>query len=233
MITDSDLVAALTASLLPQGVAVAAQIVAPPKGDPPEVEASAVQRAIPQRRAEFHSGRDAARRAMVHLGVTPQPVPMANDRAPVWPEGLVGSITHADGMCIAAVALSTTLAGIGIDLEPAAPLPRELIAEVTTPPERTWLQDQPEAERGLMARLIFSAKEAAYKAQYPLSQSLFGFDGMTLHIDRDTARFTARFTAPQGPFARGQTLAGRYVHAAGVLVTAVTIGHDAARGNRE
>lgn len=78
-----------------------------------------------------------------------------------------------------------------------------------------------------MAKLIFSAKEAAYKAQYPLSGMLFGFEMLELSIDRDACCFTASFQSAQGPFAKGAVLAGSYVHAAGLLVTGVAVGHSA------
>lgn len=77
-----------------------------------------------------------------------------------------------------------------------------------------------------MAKLIFSAKEATYKAQYPLSGALFGFDAIELSIDREACRFDARFLQSQGPFAAGTVLAGSFIHAAGLLVTALTVGHS-------
>ena len=58
-------------------------------------------RAVPQRRREFFAGRLAAHRAMEALGHLPEPVPMGQDRAPVWPQGLVGSISHGAGACAA------------------------------------------------------------------------------------------------------------------------------------
>lgn len=226
MSADSELVAALASGILPRSVSVAAKHPGLPLGEIPIAEAEAVEAAVLRRRVEFHAGRDAARRAMQAAGHAHAPIPMAPDRAPIWPDGLVGSITHTNAMCLAVVAPATALAGIGIDLEHAEALPSDLLEEVTTSSERDWLRTQPTAERGVMARLIFSAKEAAYKAQYPISRRLFGFETFEVDIDRATCAFTARFTSAHPPFVQDQKLAGFYHHAAGVLVTAVTIGHD-------
>ena len=83
-------------------------------------EAAAVARAIPKRRGEFAQGRSAARAAMGLLGHPPMAIPAGSDRAPIWPKGLVGSITHTNGLC--AAALSQNAAALGIDAEQAVPL---------------------------------------------------------------------------------------------------------------
>lgn len=224
---DPALVTALASSVLPAGVAVAARDPRrmPAAADPHE--ALSLHNAVPRRLAEFHAGRAAARGAMAELGHPSRPVLVGADRAPVWPDGLTGSISHTAHACVAAVGLRRDWAGIGVDLEDATPLDPLLVAEVCTRAERIWLGAQPSAERGLMAKLIFSAKEAAYKAQYPLSGQLFGFDVLELSIDREACRFNASFLSAQGTFAKGAVLAGSYVHAAGLLVTGVTVGHSA------
>ncbi len=223
MSPDPVLVRALAASVLPQGLAIAVRDprLMPQDADPEE--GAALKAAVPRRVAEFHAGRAAARAAMSELGLLPRPVPMGPDRAPIWPEGVAGSISHTAQVCVAAVGRSADWAGIGIDLEPAEPLDPLLVGEICNRAERTWLGTQPAAERGLMAKLIFSAKEAAYKAQYPVSRKLFGFDVIEVRLDRENSRFTAEFKVEQGPFAVGSTLRGAYAHAAGVLVTGVAL----------
>ena len=223
---DPALVAALTREILPQGLGVAA-------GDPacmPSVvdpsEARVISAAVECRKIEFHAGRAAAHAAMTALDMPSQPVLMADDRAPIWPEGITGSISHSQTACVAAVGTTSEWAGIGVDLEEAAPLDPLLIVEVCTKAERQWLGQQPVGERGLMAKLIFSAKEATYKAQYPVTGRLFGFEGVELSIDRKRSRFEACFRTTQGRFAAGEILHGRYAHAAGLLVTGVAIRHS-------
>lgn len=151
-------------------------------------ERAAVARAMPSRRAEFAGGRLVARRAMAALGLPPRAVPAGADRAPRWPEGVVGSITHHGGLCLAIVGRSEAWRAIGIDLERDAELSPEITAQVATEAELSALAPLP---RGRAAARVFSAKEAAYKAQYPLTRCLIGFDAMTAHLPDGGMRMCA------------------------------------------
>lgn len=175
---------------------------------------------IPARRAEFSAGRAAAHAAMRGLGLPPLPVLAQADRSPLWPDGLCGSISHDRAHCLAAVARTADLAGIGLDLEPDTPLSTDLWDSVLLPVEVDWLIAQPHP--GLMAKVMFSAKEAAYKAQYPQSKTLFGFEAMEISVSGDDA-FTATFRQSVPGFAAGDRLAGRYVLAEGRILTVVTL----------
>jgi 4'-phosphopantetheinyl transferase EntD len=149
-------------------------------------EADAIAHAIPKRRTEFAAGRSAARTALAELGREPCAIPQGPDRAPLWPAGLTGSIAHCDNCCIAAVADGAHLRSLGIDIEPATQLASDLTAIICTKQELDWLDRHPDA--GLAAKMIFSAKEAVYKAQYPLTRQIIGFDAVSLTIDN--GRFT-------------------------------------------
>lgn len=225
MSADPALVEALTASVLPRGVGIAARDPAILLDAGNALEEGAVQNAVPRRVAEFHAGRAAARAAMVGLSLPPRPIPMGPDRAPIWPEGITGSITHSATACVAAVGLRSDWAGIGVDLEEATDLDPLLVAEICTKAEQRWLGAQPAPERGVLAKLIFSAKEAAYKAQYPTTQLVFGFDSLQITVDRAESRFEAHFLEDLGGFAAGTSLGGAYVYAAGLLVTGVAVDH--------
>lgn len=153
-------------------------------------EARAIARAVDKRRAEFTAGRAAARLAMQRLGLMPQSVPSAPDRSPVWPAGLTGSISHAAGVC--AVVLSRhARAPLGLDIEDPAPLDPELWPLVLTPAELTGLEDLPRDARGAAAKRIFGIKEAAYKAQFPLTGAVIGFQALEVTLDPDPQAQTA------------------------------------------
>ena len=213
---------ALAAPLVGAGVALA---IADPKGDPlqpfPEESACLSSRAVARRRSEFSAGRAAARNAMVKLGIEPRPVLAGDDRAPIWPRGLVGSISHTYNCAMAAVARRGDVESIGIDAEEGTPLEEQLFSAICSVNEQAWLSTQDEP--ALLAKLVFSAKEAAYKCQYPLSGRLFGFDGMELEIDRDAGVFKAVFTADQPPFNRGDAIRGRFAIGSGLIVTAAEL----------
>nr|WP_255670550.1 4'-phosphopantetheinyl transferase superfamily protein [Cognatishimia sp. F0-27] len=150
-----------------------------------EPEDRFVARAIPARRAEFSAGRHAARRALAALERGYDAIPAGPDRAPVWPEGICGSITHSGIWAIACIGSSVRWRGIGIDLEPADPLDGDLIDEVAQPHE---LGGSPDRARA--ARCVFSAKEAVFKAQYPATGLMFGFDGISVDLSAGEARYT-------------------------------------------
>ncbi|MEZ5798312.1 MAG: 4'-phosphopantetheinyl transferase superfamily protein [Paracoccaceae bacterium] len=204
---------ALARRLVPPGVAVAA---ADPGRRYPLLAGEALPRAVPARLDEFSAGRHAARRSLLALGVAVAPIPMAEDRAPVWPAGVSGSITHSRSLCLAAARRGP---GLGLDLEPDEDLPADLWQTILTGQEADWLRGHPEPGRA--ARLAFSAKEAAYKAQYAESRTLFGFD--TLALAFDGAGFTATFRHPIAPFGQGHVLTGRWGRAAGHVLTVVTL----------
>ncbi len=151
-------------------------------------EAAAVAAAIPRRRTEFAAGRRAARSALAELGLAPVAIPQGADRAPVWPENIAGSISHCAQCCVAVAAHCTNRRTIGVDVEPAKALDAGLEEIVCTPPEQAWVATQ--SDPGLAAKMIFSAKEAVYKAQYPLTGKVIGFDAVTLRMTGDSFEVT-------------------------------------------
>lgn len=163
------------ASLFVSGV-VAAELRTP--GDAslllPE-EAESVAHAVPKRIQEFAAGRLCARRALAEFGVTDFPVRMARDRQPLWPELLVGSIAHTTGLCAAVVAERTRVLALGVDTEVAGAAKADLWPTICDPAERAWLDTLQPAERAAAVTLIFSAKEAFYKCQYPLAGEWLNF----------------------------------------------------------
>ncbi|WP_299774365.1 4'-phosphopantetheinyl transferase [uncultured Tateyamaria sp.] len=161
--------------------------VADPKGlanglDP--VEAVATTRMIDKRLREFAAGRAAARRAMQAIDWPPMPVPMRPDRSPCWPAGVEGSISHCNSAAIAVVARSGTIRALGVDMEEAEPLDTDLWDTVLTPDERD------RTDNGLTAKRIFCAKEAVYKAQFPITGQLLGFEDVVVTLKG--TQFTAR-----------------------------------------
>ncbi len=197
-----------------------------PREDHPALlqgERVAVARAVPARRREFAAGRAAARRAMDELGLPPAPVLMGADRAPVWPDDIIGSISHCRTCCLAAVARRGDVQALGLDVEDDTPLEDDLIASICTPSERAWLSTQPRSRAGQWAKVMFSAKEAAYKCQYMLTRRLFGFDGLEIALDPAAGRFEVRFTATVAPFMRNTRLAGRFAIGGGLIVTGMAL----------
>src|SRR5262245_52072688 len=133
-------------------------------------ERAEIEKAIDKRRFEYSSARACAHRAMAQLGVPDAPLLSGPGRDPRWPSGVVGSIAHSKGWCAAAVGRTAEVRALGIDLEPDDPLDPPLWPHVATKRELAWLEAQPEVRRGRAARLLFSAKEAFYKCQFPTTR---------------------------------------------------------------
>jgi len=186
-------------------------------------ERGGTSRMVAKRQLEFTAGRIAARRAMVALGQPAQPVLPGPDRAPIWPDGLVGSLSHCDSLCLCAMAHARDVQSLGVDVEEDIALEPELIDTILTPPERKWLNHQRAGDMARLAKLLFSAKETAYKAQYPLSREVLDFEAIAVLPDLAAGTFAATFTRAVGPFASGTQVAGRFARAHGLILTGLTL----------
>ncbi len=186
-------------------------------------EAACIQRAVEVRKREFTAGRSCARSALAELGIHGHPLLVAEGRAPVWPPGIVGSITHCDGFAAAAVARRWEILGVGIDAEPRVPLDEKLHCLICTPAEREWLHSASGTSLPY-ATLIFSAKEVVHKCIHPLSGTMLDFREVEITVDPTSRRFAAKYIGPNGRRLpdlrrlRGRFVAhGRYLVAGAVL----------------
>jgi len=186
-------------------------------------ERTGTSRMVAKRQREFTAGRIAARRAMVALGHPAQPVLPGADRAPIWPEGLVGSLSHCDSLCLCAMAHARDVRALGVDVEEDTPLEPEMIDTILTAPERKWLNHQRPGDMAKLAKLLFSAKETAYKAQYPLSREVLDFECIAVLPDLAAGTFAATFTRAVGPFASGTQMAGKFARVHGLILTGLTL----------
>jgi 4'-phosphopantetheinyl transferase EntD len=188
-----------------------------------ERESACLRPMAPGRRREFTAGRACAREALRRLGVKGHALLPGVRRAPVWPAGIVGSITHCAGFCAAAVARAERLSGIGLDAEEVRPLPAEIVALVGRADELEELRTgaAPWTRHG--ALLLFSAKESVYKAWYPLTGIELEFTDVRLRFGRDGRGFAAELPDVADDRARSLRIAGNFRSEGGVLLTAATI----------
>ncbi|MGO2111275.1 MAG: 4'-phosphopantetheinyl transferase family protein [Pseudoclavibacter sp.] len=216
-------------------------------------ESRHVEGAVASRRAEFATVRACARLAMGRLGVPDAagtPIVPGRDRAPAWPPGVVGAITHCEGVRAAAVAREGTVASLGIDAEPAEPLSGDVLDLVATRRERAELRglarERPDVP---WARVLFSAKESVFKAWYPLTRAWLGFDECEVDFGVDAAstgnagsragvRSAVSGTFDAFPLMRGLApdgrvlgrFRGRWAIDAGAVLTAVVVPAAGAAG---
>lgn len=190
-------------------------------------ERAAVARAVPERQREFGTVRACARAALGTFGIAPAPLLPGADRAPSWPEGLVGAMTHCTGYRAAAVARATDMHSLGLDAEPNEPVKDPGVVDMVTLPEERaqFPRLRALAPEVCWDRLMFSAKESVYKAWYPLTRRWLDFDEAHITLDPTDATFTARLLVP-GPVVDGAPLTsfkGRWLVASGLVVTAIAV----------
>lgn len=189
-------------------------------------EARIVRNAIETRRREFTTARMCAREALEALGFHPVQILQDERRAPIWPDGVVGSITHCTGFRAAAVARSTAVRSLGIDAEPRSPLPDGVADLVLTSAERTTLRAATEVLPEEVERLIFVIKESIYKAWYPLTKSWLGFQDVSVTVAADGTASARRHTASDEPTAVPREFHSRWKISQGLIIASTVIPWD-------
>ncbi len=164
-------------------------------------------RACRRKQIEFASGRAAARFALKQIGFANAfPILRGQKGEPLWPEGIAGSITHCYPWSVAVAIKSPNLFTLGVDLETRERMKGTDISElVCGNTELDWVRGGDSQERLTM---IFSAKEAVYKAFYPLCRRYIDFKDVELTWVPAQSCFHGKFLAPFGPnLPRGQVCA--------------------------
>jgi len=199
--------------LFPDAVCTATGPVEAPAPLHPDEEALAREMGDARRR-EFAAGRDCARRALRTLGAADGPVLRGPRRAPRWPAGVVGAITHTRGFCAAAVAREADCAGVGLDAERWRPLSERALARICHEEEVTRLRALPRHPAELWGAAVFSAKETLYKAYFPLTATFIGFRDAQVRLlpeSDDAGRFETWLVRDDVPDAAGRRcFEGRY-----------------------
>jgi 4'-phosphopantetheinyl transferase EntD len=172
-------------AILPPSSALEACRISACVQEPLPQEAPYISRAVKKRRQEFVAGRSCARSALTQLGFPPGAIRVGPSREPLWPEGVVGSITHDGDYCLAAAARSNHLRGIGIDLTESVELEPPLIDMICTTEERASAAALRHA-RMAPFKTIFCVKESVYKCLFPLVRQFFDFRDVAVELDTRT-----------------------------------------------
>lgn len=160
------------------------------------------------RKIEFRLGRIAARVALEGLGVTwPSPILRGKNREPLWPSGVVGSITHArlsdqdigqaETIAIAICAWKREVRGLGIDLQQIHHTPAlDISRKIAVGNELNWIGSGLESGKKML--ILFSAKESVYKTLYPLTKQWLGFHDVELEWSDREHRFRGKLLKDLG-----------------------------------
>jgi 4'-phosphopantetheinyl transferase EntD len=181
-----------------------------------------------RRRREFEAGRFYARSALSTLGCADAALTVGEDRAPIWPSAFAGSISHCDAFCGAVVAERRSFSAVGFDVETAEPLDRPLCELIAV------AEEIEEATRALSvlpdkaAKLIFSIKEAVFKAYWPATGKFLDFHDVFIGFGASLSHFEARLISDDAPDLRGhRTFYGRHGEVLGVVYSIVLISTEA------
>jgi len=184
-----------------------------------ELEDALLEGASPARKRELIVGRRCASRALAALDLHPGWVGRGTAGEPLWPAGAVGSISHAGGLCAAAVAPSTEVLALGLDLEPDRAESRAFLERMCSTAERDALSALPDAVERL-AVVVFSAKEASCKLQFPLTGDAGCWSRIEVMLG--PGEFSVRFRFDTPPLA-GKVLRGRWRCAHGFIWTGIAL----------
>ncbi len=179
-------------------------------------EAALIAGASLLRRSAFLAGRACAREALAALGVAPSPLLREESGAPIWPAGIVGSISHAGGVAGAIVARAPTIIGVGLDIDTAEPIPEAATARLVGRPDE--LSDGIDLGR---AKRLFVAKEAVYKLHFPIQRKFLEFHDVRVDLDAETGDFVAEILDPHHAEIAAARYRGKLVESEGMLLALV------------
>jgi 4'-phosphopantetheinyl transferase EntD len=217
----------LLSGVLPSIVAAAEMYDDPTDLVPLPEEEPLVARSVAKRRNEFVTVRYCARQALGELGLPPVPILKGDKGEPCWPDGVVGSLTHCEGFRGAVVGLKAEVRSVGIDAEPHGVLPKGVLDAISLPAERAELTGLPAKLH--WDRILFCAKEATYKAWFPLTHRWLGFEDAHITFTVDGSGAAGAFSsvilidpaAESGPPLT--SLAGRWSVGDGLVLTAIVL----------
>ncbi len=175
--------------LFPVGTSIAWSATPPASGSLLPVEQPATRAMAPTRRQAFVQGRACAHQALLQLGCNEVAVPVGEQRAPLWPPGIAGSIAHCTGHAIAVAARQEVANSIGVDLEEIGDLETGVLRLVCTAAERDWLAGTGGPR---LARTLFAIKESVYKCLWPQVRRFIDFQEVEIELDPASGRYRAR-----------------------------------------
>ena len=181
------------------------------------LEAAYVAGAVESRQRDFALGRFCARAALARLGIGDAVIGRDARGRPLWPADMVGSITHTKNYAAALVARQDSFLSVGVDAERTGGVSDAMLPLLFDEQERAWLETLDAASRTLSATILFSAKEACFKAWTKASARNLAF--RDLHIDMREAHFIAEDTSGDWR----QRVMGRFVVRDDLVVTCLCI----------
>jgi 4'-phosphopantetheinyl transferase EntD len=128
-----------------------------------------------KRLKDFCTGRFCARKALAAMNHEPAEILIGADKQPIWPDGIVGSISHSAELTGAVTCLSTQISSIGLDIETIGKINIDMWQMIFTENEQLFLKSLSPEQIPFYTTLLFSSKESFYKMQYPVTSTFLEF----------------------------------------------------------
>ncbi|OKX78287.1 4'-phosphopantetheinyl transferase family protein [Corynebacterium glutamicum] len=184
------------------------------------LEKALVAHSVDIRKAEFGDARWCAHQALQALGRdSGDPILRGERGMPLWPSSVSGSLTHTDGFRAAVVAPRLLVRSMGLDAEPAEPLPKDVLGSIARVGEIPQLKRLEEHGVHCADRLLFCAKEATYKAWFPLTHRWLGFEQAEIDL-RDDGTFVSYLLVRPTPV---PFISGKWVLRDGYVIAATAV----------
>lgn len=179
--------------MLPNTVSLKCSPIADFSDELSQSEFQIIKNAISKRKAEFSTGRQLAKAAIRDLGATVGEILQGEQRQPLWPGNIVGSISHSSGICVAAAARTADISYIGIDIEAVHDVPEGILPTIASEEELQSLEGiLPTKE---LAATLFCIREAVFKSYFPLTGHFLCYKDVRVELHEDA--FVAKIIAGQ------------------------------------
>jgi 4'-phosphopantetheinyl transferase EntD len=162
-----------------------------------------------KRLADFRASRYVASNALSQLGHSDFAILINQQRGPIWPPGIIGSLSHCSEIAVAVAIDDRSIASIGIDVEAYYEMEENLRKLICSEQEMKHLRSigQPE----LMSKIVFSIKEAIYKCLNPLIQQWIDFKDVSIVLDKNKQTYVANLNSELTARLGCSTISGRWL----------------------
>ena len=185
-------------------------------------EAVIISKAIDKRRFEFSTGRLCARKALQQIGIDICFLAQGKNGAPIWPDQITGSISHSSKWAAAVISNTKDIMTVGFDIETVNRISDGILKRIITEKEKELLNKKDKQNAQIYAALIFSAKEAFYKALSKLYSKTLRFMDVSIIPNNDSPEFEIELNDELNSFLKNVRPFCRYFIHENDIFTAIT-----------
>jgi enterobactin synthetase component D len=189
-------------------------------------ETMIISKAIDKRRYEFSAGRLCARNALQQIGIDNCTLTQGENGEPIWPDQITGSISHSNKWAAAAISTTKEIMAIGFDIETINRISSDILKRIITDTEKEQLEKKDKQKAQEYSALIFSAKEAIYKALSKLYNKTLRFKDVSIIPKEDSTKFEIELNEELNPFLNNAHPFCRYFIHEDDIFTAITFLKD-------